>query len=216
MSTLQILLLASIIVIILLAIAIASFIIVKKKKIKKMHLELDNFFNKYVEEHNDSKLEKINNGIYDYKLTTSKSINYIKIVPNLSSDEITINNSVTWQLKKSYNDEKPKYVPNIEPFMNYDLSLESNNDSKEIDTKNEEVNLFNQDKELTFSDLDLNINNNITKKNKKIFLIYPNARLLLMYINECEMKFVTPKTNINGSNVITFVDLMANKDSLLK
>ena len=100
--------------------------------------------------------------------------------------------------------------------MNYDLSLESNNDSKEIDTKNEEVNLFNQDKELTFSDLDLNINNNITKKNKKIFLIYPNARLLLMYINECEMKFVTPKTNINGSNVITFVDLMANKDSLLK
>ena len=50
---------------------------------------------------------------------------------------------------------------------------------------------------------------------KKIYIIYPNSRSLLKYVNECEMEFVTPETDIYGTQVITYLAL--NEDlSLIK
>ncbi len=52
-----------------------------------------------------------------------------------------------------------------------------------------------------------------TKKKKKLYIIYPNARSLLKYINECEMVFVKPNTDVYGTNVISY--LAVEKDNSL-
>ena len=41
----------------------------------------------------------------------------------------------------------------------------------------------------------------------KLFVIYPNSRALLKVINECEMIFITPSTDIYGAKVITYKQL---------
>ena len=45
------------------------------------------------------------------------------------------------------------------------------------------------------------------KQVHKLFIIYPNAKALLKVINECEMVFVNPNTDIYGANIITFNQL---------
>ena len=47
-------------------------------------------------------------------------------------------------------------------------------------------------------------------KTSKVAIIYPNANTILRYVNECEMKFVTPKNNLNGLFVMTYNDLLEN------
>lgn len=48
-----------------------------------------------------------------------------------------------------------------------------------------------------------------TKKTcKKLFIIYPNARVIVRYINECELKFVYPDNEIKGYNVVTYQNLL--------
>ena len=51
-----------------------------------------------------------------------------------------------------------------------------------------------------------------SKPNKKLYIVYPNARSLLKYINECEMVFVKSNTDVYGTNIITYVDLLSNPD----
>jgi len=61
------------------------------------------------------------------------------------------------------------------------------------------------------------MNINLTEKNiqkkqvKKIFLIYRDTRSLLMYINESEMVFVEPRTDVYGATVITYNELLHNE-----
>ena len=52
----------------------------------------------------------------------------------------------------------------------------------------------------------MDIKNN-GKKVRKLFIIYPNSRALLKVINECEMIFVNPKTDIYGANIVTYRQL---------
>lgn len=47
---------------------------------------------------------------------------------------------------------------------------------------------------------------NTPKRSKKLYIIYPNAKSLLKYINECEMVFIHPTTDVYGTNIITFND----------
>lgn len=47
------------------------------------------------------------------------------------------------------------------------------------------------------------------KENKKIFLIYKNSRSIMRYINECELNFIYPQDEINGCNIITYMELLA-------
>lgn len=42
---------------------------------------------------------------------------------------------------------------------------------------------------------------------QKMVIVYPNAHNILMYINECEMVFVNPNTNVHGVKVIRYKEL---------
>ena len=109
-----------------------------------------------------------NEKAYDYTFKTPTSIFYIKIVPNFSNYEICINNSVKWQIRKSFGDDSLNFVEGVEDLMRMEFS---------------------------------------EKNAKKLYIIYPNAKALLKYINECEMVFVRPETDVYGTNVIPYVAL---------
>ena len=116
---------------------------------------------------------------YDFILDTPNFKYFIKVIPNFASYEITINNSIKWQIRRSYTDESLNFANGVEEFMRYDIP------------------------------------NQAGKTTKKIYIIYPNSRSLLKYVNECEMEFVTPETDIYGTQVITYLAL--NEDlSLIK
>ena len=51
-------------------------------------------------------------------------------------------------------------------------------------------------------------------KVKRLYIIYPSSKSLLRYINECEMEFVRPETDINGTSVMTYQFLKEHKDSI--
>ncbi len=51
-----------------------------------------------------------------------------------------------------------------------------------------------------------------SKKAHKLFIIYPNTRALLKVINECEMVFVYPDTDVYGANVVSYKRLVENPD----
>lgn len=50
------------------------------------------------------------------------------------------------------------------------------------------------------------------KEVRKLFIIYPNARQLMIAINECEYAFVYPKTDVYGASVVTYNRLLYTKD----
>ena len=52
------------------------------------------------------------------------------------------------------------------------------------------------------------------KTNHKIYIIYPNARALLKVINECEMVFINPTTDIYGARILTYRQLEEDNDLL--
>ena len=45
------------------------------------------------------------------------------------------------------------------------------------------------------------------KKQYKLYIVYPTARALLKVINECEMTFIYPDTDVYGTRIITYVTL---------
>lgn len=189
-------------------------ITIKKHKIRNMYLAIDQLLNQIVKENENFELAKSTEPEYDYKLKTNNNVYYLKVIPNFDSEEITINNSVKWQLRKSFNDETMRFVPDVEGFMRYEFP-----EDEIIESKKKKATNVNE-KEMTFSDLGLDLNEKKDKKqykkNIKMYIVYPNARSLLMYINECEMKFVNPTTDVYGTNVITFQELVKNRDSLIK
>lgn len=52
------------------------------------------------------------------------------------------------------------------------------------------------------------------KKEHKLFIIYPGARALLKVINECEMVFIYPETDVYGAQVINYLTLVENPSIL--
>lgn len=42
------------------------------------------------------------------------------------------------------------------------------------------------------------------KKPRKLFIIYPDAKSLIMVVNECEYEFVDSDTDVYGNNIITY------------
>ncbi len=156
-----------------------------KNRIKKMFKDVEDVLTEIVMQDKDnSELIKIeydtkkeNRHAYDFILRTKSFSYYIKVVDNHSGYEICVNNSVKWQIRKSFNDESMNFVPDIEELMRMELP-------KEFDEKIP----------------------------KKLYIIYPGARSLLRYINECEMEFVHPTTDVYGTNIITFSDLKENID----
>lgn len=52
--------------------------------------------------------------------------------------------------------------------------------------------------------------NNYPKNTVKLYVIYPDSKCLMKVLNECEMKFITPDTDIYGTKVNRFIDLEEN------
>ncbi len=52
------------------------------------------------------------------------------------------------------------------------------------------------------------------KKEHKLFIVYPNVTALLKVINECEMVFVYPDTDVYGAKVISYKKLVEDLDLL--
>ncbi len=211
----KIIILVSILIIAGLFSLIFLYVSIKKHKLKNMYLAIDDLLNKIVLANPGYELKKSVEPEYNYKLKTSTRVYYFKVIPNFDCEEITINNSVKWQLRKSFNDNTMRFVPDVEGFMRYEIT----NDEivENIESNNNGLN----EKEMTFSDLGLDAINNQKDekqymKSVKMYIIYPNAKSLLMYINECEMKFVNPNTDVYGTRVVTFQELVKNRDSLIK
>ncbi len=211
----KIIILVSILLIVGLFFITFLFITIKKHKIRNMYLAVDNLLNKIVSANEGYELNKSAEAEYDYQLKTNKTVYYFKVIPNFDSEEITINNSVKWQLRKSFNDETMRFVPDVEGFMRYEIPSDL-----EINDAPKNKKKAKKEEEMTFSDLELDIEGKKEEKqymkNIKMYIVYPNARSLLMYINECEMKFVNPNTDVYGTRVVTFQELEKNRDSLIK
>lgn len=179
-------LIGAIIIVVITSIIILANIL-KSKQEKKMYMDIESLFKKLVEinkeEYSYTKIERPKKKSeaylmpYDYILESKKYRYHIKLIPNLANQEICVNNSVKWQLRRSFNDESLRFVENVEQLMRLDLPHTSNN-----------------------------------KANKKLYIIYPNARSLLKYINECEMEFVHPHTDVYGTNIITYIALSEHLD----
>lgn len=148
--------------------------VTKKNSIKKMYLDVEKVLESLIIEDikDQFDLQKLYLKDYDYIFDTPAYRYYIKVVPNSSNQEICVNNSVKWQLRRSFNDETMRFVENIEGLMRMDIEA--------------------------------------SKPYKKLYIIYPNARTLLKYINECEMVFIHPTTDVYGANIIPYVALEEN------
>ncbi len=53
---------------------------------------------------------------------------------------------------------------------------------------------------------------NKNKKMKKLYIVYPSARVLLKYINECEMEFIYPDTDVYGANIVNYSQLLSEEN----
>lgn len=153
------------VIVVLISIICIITSITKKRIIKRKKMDIAEVLNDICKNIEGSQYSIIENECYNYELKTPKAIYYIKIIDNSTNEEICINNSTKWQLRRSFNDSSLRFVPNVDAFMRKEL------------------------------------------KGKKIFIIYPNARSLLKYINECEMIIVRSDTDVYGTNVITYAEL---------
>ena len=46
---------------------------------------------------------------------------------------------------------------------------------------------------------------------RRMYIIYPLAKSILRYINDCEMEFIHFDTDINGANIVTYLELKEGK-----
>ena len=52
--------------------------------------------------------------------------------------------------------------------------------------------------------------NGYGKNTVKLYVIYPLAKRMMKVINECEMKFIQPETDIYGCKINNYIDLKQN------
>ncbi len=172
--------LAAAILVILNALAgiIARIIYVVKKQ-NKMYANITSILDSLAKESADNSYERtikqkgLQKSLYDFVLRTKNYVYYIKLIPNNNLNEITVQSSVKWQMRKSM--KSTIYISDIEEFMRLRLTDEG-------------------------------------KISKKIVLIYPDSKSLLRYINDCELEFITPDTDVYGCNVVTYKQLSENLD----
>ena len=167
METLIRVLLIIAILIVLMIVLIILYNVYTKQRKAKMYKDVYDALNslKIKSRENEFEVKRSNEKSYDYIFKTPNNVFYIKIIPNFSNHEICINNSVKWQIRKSFGDDSLNFVEGVEDLMRLEFS---------------------------------------EKNSKKLYVIYPNAKALLKYINECEMVFVKPETDVYGATVISY------------
>lgn len=175
---LKIILIITGVLLIILVAFVLTMSFINKNKIKKMYSDVEDVIKHSIPENDEGyNIIRNNEKTYDYQFITPKCDYYIKVIPNFGNEEICINNPLKWQLRKSFNDDTMRFVPDVEPLLRLDIPSSG-------------------------------------KAIKKLYLIYPNTKSLLKYINECEMIFVQPTTDVGGSNVVTYINLKEHIDLL--
>lgn len=167
-------------IILLIALVIFGVIVIHNKRIQKRKNDILHLFQSACEEKGilEYTLEHVKKDTHDFYFEDEKNIYYIKVIYNLSNQEICINNAIKWQLRKfGEPNQKNQFVDEVEPLMRLDL-------------------------------------NHPTKKEHKLFIVYPDATALLKVINECEMEFVYPDTDVYGACVIPYAKLVENLNLL--
>ncbi len=170
----KIIILALCFLIILFCSLILFYSIARKNAIKRMYSDIEKILEGLIspQRRDEFQLSKVFKEEYDYIFDTPACTYYIKVISNAANQEICVNNSVKWQLRKSFNEEQMRFAEHVEGLMRLDI------DSK--------------------------------KTYKKLYIIYPNARSLLKYINECEMVFIHPYTDVYCTNIIPYARLKEN------
>ncbi len=56
--------------------------------------------------------------------------------------------------------------------------------------------------------LDMEIEPNNLKEQKKLFIIYPDAKVMIIYKNQFEMEFIYPDVDVYGCNIMAARDLL--------
>ena len=46
---------------------------------------------------------------------------------------------------------------------------------------------------------------------RRMYIIYPEAKSILRYINDCEMEFIHSDSDINGASIVTYLELKDKK-----
>lgn len=167
-------------IILVIAVVIFGTIVIHNKRIQKRKNDIIHLFQAACVEKGISEytLEYVKKDTHDFYFEDEQSIYYVKVIYNLSNQEICINNAIKWQLKKlGEPNQKHLFVDEVEPLMRLDLSHPS-------------------------------------KKEHKLFIVYPDATALLKVINECEMEFVYPDTDVYGAHVIPYNKLIENLNLL--
>ena len=172
---------ATVLVIVNLIAVIVTRIAYMTNRQNKMYLNVNKLLDNYIklDDRNNSyirvfksKLQR--DSLYDYVLTTTDYEYYIKIIPNYNLNEITINSSVKWYVRKDA--KKGFYLTDIESFIR--------------------LNIEPQNKKIA----------------KKIILVYTDSNSLLRYINDCELEFITPKSDVYGCSIITYKQFTEHLD----
>ncbi len=155
------------VLIVLMIVLIVLYNVYTKQRKAKMYKDVYDTLNslKIKSRENEFEIKKSNDKSYDYIFKTPNNVFYIKIIPNFSNYEICINNSVKWQIRKSFGDDSLNFVEGVEDLMRMEFS---------------------------------------ERNAKKLYIVYPNAKALLKYINECEMVFVKPETDVYGASVVSY------------
>ena len=155
------------VLIVLMIVLIVLYNVYTKQRKAKMYKDVYDTLNslKIKSRENEFEIKKSNDKSYDYIFKTPNNVFYIKIIPNFSNYEICINNSVKWQIRKSFGDDSLNFVEGVEDLMRMEFS---------------------------------------ERNAKKLYVVYPNAKALLKYINECEMVFVKPETDVYGASVVSY------------
>ena len=58
------------------------------------------------------------------------------------------------------------------------------------------------------------IENNYPKNTVKLYVIYPDSKVLLKVLNECEMEIIKPNTDIYGTKINRFIELEENFEKI--
>ncbi len=140
-----------------------------------------------------SDIEKLFNNI------ALNDIENTKLVKNTNKDTMKIYdyNFIT----KNYN----YYIKVVPNFQNEEICV--NNATRWQLRKS-----FNDESMRFVQDIDYLMRMNLIHENgkisKKLYVIYKNARTLLKYINECEMEFVHHDTDVYGTNIVTYSNII--------
>lgn len=162
-----------ILIIIFLIISIFIFYSIRKRyKKNRMYYDVKVIFDKLIKQNVNITYERKNNQEYDFILTTTKYLYYVKLIPNFYNEDICINSELKWTFGKSLSNEKKKDIKINEGLVRLDLIKEKNG-----------------------------------KKPRKLFIVYPDAKTLLMVVNECEYEFVNNDSDVYGSKIITYTNL---------